>query len=178
MNFKNLTLDVGCGFENYHKKHGNVGVDLFKGKCDVVADIRFLPFRRNVFSGCYAFNILEHFGNPLKVLSEIHFVTECNGFLKISIPKKCKENVFLRFFARLLNVDFKGVYIRMFKWNSVFNHKVEFSVEGIRRVLNGNGFEVVSLKCKFNRVVTRRVLKRFCKGVVGFPDLIVECKVI
>lgn len=95
-----MLLNVGCG----HKAVGDVNVDLFpddrsqcgidwepkKVKNFVLADVCFLPFRDNVFSGTYASHVLEHVVNPLLATKELSRV--CFGECVFVMPSEFHED--------------------------------------------------------------------------------------
>lgn len=81
-----MNLDVGCGCLPQQRRRGDIGIDLNKGKCQVVADAHYLPFRDDCFSGCYARNVLEHLVDPMKCLGEMWRVLIDGGRVSISIP--------------------------------------------------------------------------------------------
>lgn len=75
------TLNAGCGGQTW----GDIRVDieksgsiLFQGKAstNVVADIRFLPFRNKSFSETRCFHVLEHLDDPKRALVELRRVSE------------------------------------------------------------------------------------------------------
>lgn len=78
-------LDLGCGD---HKIAGSVGIDLLPLKnVDIVANFEYgLPFKNAVFSRIYASNILEHIGNLVRLMSEIHRIAKSKAIINISVP--------------------------------------------------------------------------------------------
>jgi len=81
------SLDVGCGFsKGEHKKKGDIGIDLNKGVCDVVADAQNLPFRNNLFDKIFLYAILEHLDDPIKCLKEAIRVSKSGASFEILIP--------------------------------------------------------------------------------------------
>jgi len=89
MRMKLNSLDIGCGFsKGEHKKKGEIGIDLNRGICDVVADAQNLPFRNEVFDKIVLYSVLEHLDNPLKCLRECVRVAKQNARFEIEIPVK------------------------------------------------------------------------------------------
>ena len=82
----NPTLDAGCGYLPYQAKREGIGIDLQRGRCDLVGDIQHLPFRSEVFDKVYARNILEHLDNPIEGLNELKRVMTKGAKISITIP--------------------------------------------------------------------------------------------
>ncbi len=75
-------IDFGCGNNKrfpgiYH------GVDTVPGS-DIVADVHDVPVANNTYSTAVSFDALEHFENPIKVVSEMVRVTKPGGLIIIS----------------------------------------------------------------------------------------------
>lgn len=81
-----ISLDVGCGWRRDQTKRGVVGIDLHRGKCDVVADAHHLPFQNNVFKQVYLWAVLEHLDNPPLALQEVNRVSKPCSAATIMIP--------------------------------------------------------------------------------------------
>jgi len=64
-----MILDVGCG----NKPRGDINIDFVKQTVPnfIRADALNLPFRDNVFSHARSYHVIEHVGNPLKMISEL-----------------------------------------------------------------------------------------------------------
>jgi len=78
------SLNVGCGWRC--QKKGDVGLDINRGICDVVADAENLPFQADVFEKVYLHAILEHLDNPVKCLRESARVAKDKASFEIVIP--------------------------------------------------------------------------------------------
>lgn len=88
------SLDIGCGFsKGEHRKKGDIGVDLNKGICDVVADAQNLPFRNNIFNRIILYAVLEHLDNPIKCLKEAIRVSKSHASFEILIPVEARHCV-------------------------------------------------------------------------------------
>lgn len=86
------SLDVGCGFDRrVHKKRGDVGLDLYRGICDVVGDVHFLPFRNEIFDKVFVYAILEHLDDPLKGLREAWRVAKNGGHFEVTLPVESRS---------------------------------------------------------------------------------------
>lgn len=91
----NVVLDVGCGFSpRHHVKKGNVGIDLKKGLCDVVASAYYLPFRVQMFQKVVMSHILEHLLNVEQALTEVKRVLKPEGILEIEVPNPSTFGIF------------------------------------------------------------------------------------
>lgn len=99
---ENMTiLDVGCGFnEKQHTKRADIGIDLKRGLCDVVATTYYLPFKENSFTKVIMSHILEHLSKPLQALKEINRVLSEEGFLEMEVPNPHAFYVFKDIFLR------------------------------------------------------------------------------
>lgn len=52
------TLDVGCGHVFGHHKRGLIGIDLKRGKADMIGDANCLPIKDNAFDKVHARSLL------------------------------------------------------------------------------------------------------------------------
>ena len=85
MNFK--TLDVGCGFiKNLHRRRRGIGLDLYRGTCDIVGDVQNLPFKDGIFKRILLYDILEHLPHPTRCLKECIRVAKDDALFEIDIP--------------------------------------------------------------------------------------------
>ncbi|UCC33688.1 MAG: class I SAM-dependent methyltransferase [Candidatus Bathyarchaeota archaeon] len=112
-----MILDVGCGFLSSHKKRGEIGIDLARGKADLLADAQKLPFRKASFDKIYVMHILEHLANPFQSLKEIKRVAKKGADIIIDIPvvvHPCKDELLniLSFFPFRLVLSIK----RLLRW--------------------------------------------------------------
>lgn len=90
-------LDVGCGFaRGVHHKRGEIGVDLNRGMCDIVADAHYLPFRPETFDKVLLYAILEHLDDPIKCLKECIKVSKTDAHFEIVIPVDARLIVVLK----------------------------------------------------------------------------------
>lgn len=115
---KSTILDVGCGsgkvltFICCLKGCYGVGVDIsvkglkkaytyakesnVKNKCDfVVADVRFLPFRRNIFTSIICNHVLEHVEDDFKVMEEAVSSLNFGGRMYVASPNTYKRALIL-----------------------------------------------------------------------------------
>jgi ubiquinone/menaquinone biosynthesis C-methylase UbiE len=82
------SLDIGCGFSSDHAKKGDVGIDLKKGLCDVVASACNLPFRDRSFDKIIMSHILEHLAKLEICLHEVRRVLIKGGVLEVEVPNR------------------------------------------------------------------------------------------
>lgn len=138
MSFK--TLDVGCG-EN---KRGVIGVDVRKTPLvDVVCDAHYLPFIDGVFDGCYAYALLEHVDNPIKVLKEINQVLKPKAWLKVLVPTDSR----LRsdYISDILSLNFKHVF-HVYRSMKAGEHKWQYKEASLKKLLASTAFKFVSVE--------------------------------
>jgi SAM-dependent methyltransferase len=79
-------LDLGCG---RNKRSGAVGVDRVPSPgVDVVHDLdRFpYPFADGSFDRVYASHLLEHLGDVVGAMGEIHRIAKPGGYVYIEVP--------------------------------------------------------------------------------------------
>jgi ubiquinone/menaquinone biosynthesis C-methylase UbiE len=69
-----------------HQKKGDIGIDLYRGVCDIIADAQNLPFRDNVFEKVSIFSVLEHLNNPMKCLQDTIRVAKDGADFEIVFP--------------------------------------------------------------------------------------------
>ena len=123
------TLDVGCGTGEFLKfMPGATGVDINEfcvsycedsGLNAVKMDVNILPFCDASFESIILDNVLEHIGNPKKLLDEIHRVLQSPGRLIIGVPLK------------------KG-------YSKDPDHKIFYDVARLRDVLEKHNFKLIS----------------------------------
>lgn len=80
------SLDIGCGFLPFHKKSGEIGIDINRGKCDIIAEASHLPFKERTFDTIFMIHVLEHLDNPFLCLKEAIRVSKRHVTLYIDIP--------------------------------------------------------------------------------------------
>jgi SAM-dependent methyltransferase len=87
-------LDVGCGNKPYQliilaEKYTGADVSLSphdQDKFDIVFDGLNIPLNNNNFDSVLCTEVLEHSGDPVKLMSEIHRVLKINGHAFITVP--------------------------------------------------------------------------------------------
>lgn len=124
-------MDFGCGskpYENLFQATSYIGVDAehtghnhAHSKVDVYFNGTTLPFENNFFDNVFTSEVLEHLFEPDQLLPEINRVLKSGGKLLLTVP---------------------------FCWNE---HEMPFdyarySSEGIRHLLQKNGFEIIEFK--------------------------------
>jgi ubiquinone/menaquinone biosynthesis C-methylase UbiE len=116
-----LILDVGCGFgENLFKierpKFRGIGIDVAvpyilwnyqqtkkQGKTNLdflVADVHYLPFKRETFDEIIFSEVIEHILNPKEALKDLHRVCKKEGYVILTTPNKYDAIRILSFIYR------------------------------------------------------------------------------
>jgi SAM-dependent methyltransferase len=124
-------LDFGCGSKPYEHlfslAESYLGVDIevsghahTDSKIDLFYDGKRLPFESSRFDAVISFEVFEHIFNLDAVLGEIHRVMRESGYLLISLPFAWEEHEIPYDCAR-------------------------YTSYGISRILEGHGFEIVSI---------------------------------
>ena len=80
------SLDIGCGYALGHVKRGEIGVDIKRGLCDVLASTYYLPFKNNCFEKANMSHVLEHLTRYTEALKEAARVLTKGGILIIEVP--------------------------------------------------------------------------------------------
>ena len=79
-------LDVGCGINKFP---GSIGLDRSsRTRADIVADLdRFpYPFRDNSFREIRVIHVIEHVGDIIRMMEELHRLLAPNGRVVIATP--------------------------------------------------------------------------------------------
>lgn len=85
-------LELGCGEK---KEKGFLGIDKFDTKeADIVHDLDETPWPlpESNFSKINAFDVIEHIGNPIEFIEEIHRVAEDGAKVIIRAPHQSSQN--------------------------------------------------------------------------------------
>lgn len=88
-------LDLGCGTR---KRPGAVGLDNNpKTAADVIHDLNSFPypFASDSFDEICADNVIEHLGEPIKVLEEIYRIGKPGALVKIDVPYFRAKSAFI-----------------------------------------------------------------------------------
>ena len=97
-------LDIGCGSSPILAKYSGVGVDSNKGKVEfmkanfrnqggcefVVGQAKTLPFEAGSFDAILCIEVIEHVGEPAKVIAEIARVAKTNAKVVLATPDYSK----------------------------------------------------------------------------------------
>lgn len=79
-------LDLGCGKHRHAKA---IGIDLNPNSdANVIADLESIPypFGNNSFSLIYCDGILEHLGDVVRVMEELHRIAEPSARIHVTTP--------------------------------------------------------------------------------------------
>uniref|UniRef100_A0A7V4KE28 Class I SAM-dependent methyltransferase n=1 Tax=Fervidobacterium pennivorans TaxID=93466 RepID=A0A7V4KE28_FERPE len=103
---------------------------------DVLCDAHHLPFVSKVFDRCYAYALLEHVENPVKVLREINRVLIDNGWLKALVPtdSRLKSD----YVACIISLHFKHCY-EEYRAMKSGEHRWQYSTHGLKQIFNLRG---------------------------------------
>lgn len=136
-----ISLDIGCGFLPQQQKRGMIGLDLHRGKANVIGDAQHLPFRDETFSLVYAYALLEHLPDPLQCLREIARVLTFEGEthllfpIEINTPKDEILNILTGFPFRLPRSFRRLLRWRRYKHKRGFWHITNIKPRDVSRVL-------------------------------------------
>jgi ubiquinone/menaquinone biosynthesis C-methylase UbiE len=137
------------------KKNAAVNsVSLFCVKADAFA----LPFRDESFDICFHQGFLEHFREPVKLLSEQHRTLKKNGILLVDVPQTYS-----------LYTLKKTMLILMGKWFAGW--ETQFSRESLKKVLTKAGFSYVRAFGRYHMRNLDRIQRRFL-GKTVLPPII------
>ena len=102
-----MKLELGCGGKRVCSD--SIGIDIRKNsKCDIVADVHYLPFIEHSFDESIMFEVLEHVHSPYLAMKEIRRVSRS---VLISMPNRFYFRSILRwFFKGKLSVDKGHIY--------------------------------------------------------------------
>jgi len=78
-------LDVGSGSRRLDEKAINIDIESFIN-VDIIADAHRIPFKDETFDTVWCEAVLEHTGDPSKVISEIYRVLKKGGYVFAVIP--------------------------------------------------------------------------------------------
>lgn len=127
---KGKLLDFGCGRKPYEYLFSvteYIGVDMAKtghdhknSKIDVYYDGKRLPFNDAIFDSLFCSEVLEHIFNPDEILPELNRVLKTGAKALITVPFSWNEHEMPYDYAR-------------------------YSSEGIKNLLEKNGFKIIKL---------------------------------
>ena len=79
-------LDFGCGMR---KRPGAIGIDVNpRSSADIIHDLNTFPypFPDNAFDEIYCDNVIEHLGDVVRVMEELHRIAKPGGEIIIIVP--------------------------------------------------------------------------------------------
>lgn len=122
---KSKILEAGCGigywvFWMSEQGHEAVGIDISDKAISIAknyakknhikacsffnADVRSIPFKENYFDYIFSFGVIEHFRDPMPILSEFYRVLMPGGKIFISVPNLYSLHSLKRPIDRLLGM--------------------------------------------------------------------------
>jgi len=108
---------------------------IFTGRCPgfVVSDLRFLPFRADVFDLIYSMGTIEHFPEYEVAVREIFHVLKPGGTAIIGVPNK-------------LDPFLRPALVTVLNWLGLYAYGMEksFTAGRLRRLLERAGFRVLA----------------------------------
>jgi SAM-dependent methyltransferase len=99
------------------------GVPLFP----VIGDVAHLPFARGSFDLVFHQGLLEHFTDPLTVLSENHRILDKGGFILVDVPQRYHPYTLVKHVLMALGHWFAG-------WET------EYTIDGLEDTVTRAGF--------------------------------------
>ncbi len=128
-----ISLDVGCGHREYDVRRGTIGIDLERGKADIIADAHFLPFKDSIFDKVFCYHLIEHCFNSYKVIQELKRVTLFKGIIEISTPNAM-------YLYKVLRTIFLGSYIVS------EDHIQTYGITELKHLINKCGLEIKKIQ--------------------------------
>ncbi len=148
-------LDIGCGSSSWNtEKLPVTGLDLNSGmigygrrkgfiRKGIVWDLARapLPLEDDRFDFVIMSEVLEHLGDPEKIIKEAHRVLKKDGFLIVTVPLDTRFSLWSMLFS--LNCFLLGDVLGDEYYKKRCLHVQHFSVESLIEMLEKNGFRVV-----------------------------------
>lgn len=139
-------LDIGCnegrGLRLYHRNgYMTEGLELNEMAASVARSYGFTVYTQPIeeftpkmqYDVAILSNVLEHSLNPKVMLMKVHNILKPGGQVWISCPNN----------RSWLRTVFGKYWIN---WHVPF-HILHFSVDGLKKLLNGSGFELIETRC-------------------------------
>lgn len=125
-------LNLGCG---KNRINGAIGADVCQTEAvDAMCDfnIRFFPFRDNIFDTIYAIDVLEHLDDVKMVMEEIHRISKPGAEIYINVPHFSSAHAYGDFTHRHFFSTESFNYFTGKSPQYVFPTTAQFNVIGIR----------------------------------------------
>lgn len=135
-NLCGLVLDIGCrdGLLTAHHKN-SIGIDIERQQSYiplVLADMHFLPFKKEVFDTVVLIHVLEHTDKPKELLMEIKRILRSQGKLIISIPNA--KTWFSYVLVKLIGYD-GYAYQKNLNKNRYWQHKLFMGYNELKKII-------------------------------------------
>lgn len=184
-------LDVGCGERKKNIPGAEVvGIDSAAlPSVDVVHDLEKFPwpFSDDEFDLVICDDVLEHLGDTVKVMEEIHRITKGGGFVKVAVPHFASDNFYTDvthkrpFSSRsfdFFDPDKKGVH----KYYSKARFRIKKKVIGFSEVMPSgrrhppNVHKLLGIQHLVNRFP--RIYEKFFAFMLPATELYFELEVL
>ena len=171
-------LDMGCGNK---KVKGAIGIDHNKdSQADVIHDLNKFPWplKSNYFDDIYATHSLEHLGNTLAVMNEIHRVAKPGAIVNIWSPHFSSALAwddpthYKAFTLRTFEHDLLKSKFKLKKKELHWSLRIEDQPNYLIKSFIGSIIDF------FANISTRFCERIWCYWVGGFSELYVQLKVI
>lgn len=137
------TLDVGCGHVFGHHKRGAIGIDLKRGKADIIGDVNCLPIRDNAFDKVLCHYLIEHVIDVPHVIRELIRVAKRE--VEIATDNALFYRIYLVLFLYLLKLVKEPGYTNV-------EHVHAFYPSYLKHLLQRIGVEAKVIPCNVGRL--------------------------
>jgi 2-polyprenyl-3-methyl-5-hydroxy-6-metoxy-1,4-benzoquinol methylase len=169
--FGKKVIDFGCGLCEWNINKLNViGLDvnekiikraLFKGNISegIVSDILKNNLKENSFDIVVSSQILEHFENPLELITEIRRILKKDGILILAVPYDTFFSLWRPLFFIRCFID--GTIKRSKYYLKKGGHVQKFSPKTLKKLLQKNNFQVLKIvgDCRFSLTIVAKKIK-------------------
>jgi hypothetical protein len=158
-------LDVGCGHVVGHHKRGFIGIDLRRGKADIIGDVNYLPIRNNAFGKVLCYYVIEHVIDIPRVIGELIRVAERE--IEIVTDNALFYRIYLLRFLYLLKLVKEPGYINVEHVHAFYPSHLKHLLQRIRikaRVISCN----VGRLHKMDRIML--ALTKICPQLKSFAE--------
>lgn len=137
------TLDVGCGHIFGHDKRGSIGIDLKRGKADIIGNANCLPIKDNAFDKVLCYYLIEHVIDVPHVIREL--VRVAKREVEIVTDNALFYRIYLMRFLYLLKLVKEPGYTNV-------EHVHAFYPSHLRHFLQRIGVKAKVIPCNVGRL--------------------------